>query len=216
MPKYGCKKVHYRADGAGVFISKMAKMAIGLWDKLTGVFEATYKTNVPGKGKTKLDGKFGKMTQHLHRIIDEGGSFDTAEELYELLRQHPLEHTEYHLLDLKRDQVNWICSIPAEVEATPFEREMYLLSNEVKEERGSAVKTVILGKNHSNHGAGKILHCLEPKGVSFNTIHTLLCSYYKMCAASHSLFYLQTALTKELLIETKVWYRLGKYESCIA
>lgn len=134
-------------------------MAIGLWEHLTGVFEATYKNNVPGKGKTKLDGAFGRMTQHLNRKIDEGEGFNSAEELYNLLQKFPLQYTEYHLLDLKRDQVNWTRAVPKDVEKESFGREMYLISNN---RNGK-----IMGKCHSNHGAGRELTCLEPQSKYF-------------------------------------------------
>jgi hypothetical protein len=68
-PLYGIKKVHCRADGAGCFSSVAVKVAMPLWDERTGVTELTYKHNVPGKGKTGLDGQFGVLSHHLKRLV---------------------------------------------------------------------------------------------------------------------------------------------------
>jgi len=136
-------------------------MAIGLWKEDTGIDELTYKNNVPGKGKTKLDGAFGRMTQHLHRKVDEGESFDSAEELFEIMNKFPLQYTEYHLLDLKRDQVNWTRVLPKEVEDESFGREFYLLTNS---------NGIIAGNCYSGFGEGRILVCLEPKSKFFDLV----------------------------------------------
>lgn len=157
LPLHGIKKVHYRADGAGVFISKVAKMAIGLWKDMTGIDEVTYKNNVPGKGKTKLDGAFGKMTQHLHRKVDEGNSFNSAEELFQLMKKFPLQYTVYHLLNLKRDQVNWTAQLPKCLDDESFGREFYLLTNNDGR---------VIGKCYSNHSKGRELACLNPDSKS--------------------------------------------------
>jgi hypothetical protein len=66
---HGIKKVHCRADGAGCFTSVEVKTAMPLWKYRTGVEELTYKHNVPGKGKTGLDGQFGVLSQKLKQLV---------------------------------------------------------------------------------------------------------------------------------------------------
>ena len=150
LPKYGIDSVHYRCDGAGCFVSAEAKSAMTRWFDLCGVTEKTYKNNVPGKGKSPLDGQFGVLGQSLTRQVDEGGAFSTAEELYELLLERPLQYTEYYLLDLKRDLVNW--KVTKEIEKLPLSRGFYLLKNE---------NGKVTGYPHSRHGAGKRLSLLD-------------------------------------------------------
>jgi hypothetical protein len=83
LPKYNIKKVHYRCDGAGCFSGHEAKAAFALWPGLTqqAVEESSYKTMVPGCGKTNLDGLFGVLAMHLTRLVDSGSSFKNAKEL---------------------------------------------------------------------------------------------------------------------------------------
>ena len=150
LPCYGIDSVHYRCDGAGCFVSAEAKAAMAHWFRLTGIMEKTYKNNVPGKGKSPLDGQFGIQGQSLTRQIDDGGSFSTVEELYSLLLERPLQYTEYHLLDLKRHLVDW--RVEKEVEKLPLSRGYYLLKNE---------NGKITGFPHSRHGTGKRLIALD-------------------------------------------------------
>ena len=150
LPCYGIDTVHYRCDGAGCFVSAEAKAAMAHWFRISGIIEKTYKNNVPGKDKSPLDGQFGIQGQSLTRQIDEGGSFSTVEELYELLLERPLQHTEYHLLDLKRDLVDW--GVEKDIEKLPLSRGYYLLTNE---------NGKITGFPHSRHGKGKRLPLLD-------------------------------------------------------
>ena len=150
LPKYGIDSVHYRCDGAGCFVSSEAKAAMAHWHSLCGITEKTYKNNVPGKGKSPLDGQFGIQGQSLTRQVDEGGSFSTVEELYDLLLQRPLEYTEYHLLDLKRGFWDW--KVSKEIEKLPLSRGFYLLKNDNGQ---------ITGYPHSRHGAGRRLPLLD-------------------------------------------------------
>ena len=150
LPQYGIDSVHYRCDGAGCFVSSEAKAAMSHWFRLCGVMERTYKNNVPGKGKSPLDGQFGIQGQSLTRQVDEGGSFRNVEELYDLLLQCPLQYTEYHLLDLKRGVQDW--RVTKEIEKLPLSRGFYLLQND----HGK-----ITGFPHSRHGTGRRLYVLD-------------------------------------------------------
>ena len=159
LPKYGIDTVHFRCDGAGCFVSSEAKAAMASWLRRCGVLEKTYKNNVPGKGKSALDGQFGIQGQSLTRQIDEGGSFSTAEELYDLLLERPLQYTEYHLLDLKRGATSW--AVSKEVEKLPLSRGFYLLKNDGGK---------ITGFPHSRHSTGRRLHLLDEGESFYNNI----------------------------------------------
>ena len=152
LPKYGIKKVHFRCDGAGCFIGKIVKGSFGLWTKLRtgGVEEVTYKKNVPGKGKSSLDGHFGVLTQEINLQVDEGASFGSAKELYELCLQHPLKCTEYHLFDPQRNKVQY--KIPQDIVDLKLGRTYYFLS---------FIDGKVKGFCHSRHGNGKSLPSLQ-------------------------------------------------------
>jgi len=158
LPKYGIKKVHFRCDGAGCFVGNEVKGNFCEWnkDRTGGVTEVSYKNNVPGKGKTTLDGLFGILTQHLNLLVDEGYSFDSAEELYELLTMFPLNHTEFHLLNLNRNLADeW--DVPKFIEKFKLGRSYYLMKRKNNEE----VKAFC----HSRHGDGKTLSLVNPPGM---------------------------------------------------
>ena len=97
------------------------------------------------------------MTQHLTRKVDEGESFNTAGELFNIMKKFPLRFTEYHLLDLKRDKVNWSGSLPDEVEKESFGREYYLIKNMEGDGKN------IVGYCYSNRSEGKHLPYLDPE-----------------------------------------------------
>ena len=159
LPKYGVKGVHFRCDGAGCFVGNEVKGSFGKWNKeRTGsLFEMSYKNNVPGKGKTSLDGLFGILTQHLNRLIDEGYSFDSAETLYNLLKKIPLQHTEFHLLSLDRNSTeDW--SVPKFIENYKLGRSFYFLKRSNNNEEVKAFC-------HSRHGDGKIISFAKPLGM---------------------------------------------------
>lgn len=128
------------------------------WDneRTGGVTEVSYKNNVPGKGKTTLDGLFGILTQHLNDLVDKGHSFETAEELYKLLKKFPLNYTEFHLLDLDRKLLEDFV-IPKFVESYKLGRTYYLM----KRVNATTAKAYY----HSRHGNGKILSFTKPQGV---------------------------------------------------
>lgn len=48
-----------QCDGAGCFAAAETKGMIAKWQVLTGMHESSYKTMVPGCGKTSFDGMFG-------------------------------------------------------------------------------------------------------------------------------------------------------------
>ena len=166
LPQYGIDTVNYRCDGAGCFVSAEAKAAMAHWLKRCGIKEKTYKNNVPGKGKSPLDGQFGIQGQSLTRQVDEGGSFSTAEELYDLLLERPLQYTEYHLFDLKRGATSW--KVSKEVEKLPLSRGFYLLKNEDGK---------VTGFPHSRHGTGRRLPLLD-EGESFETFISITALFY--------------------------------------
>ena len=150
LPQYGIKKVHFRCDGAGCFVGNEVKGNFCAWNEYrTGsVVEMTYKNNVPGKGKTSLDGLFGILTQHINRLIDEKHSFDSAETLYKILTDNPIEHTEFHLLNLNRKLTDdW--KVPKFVEKYQLGRSYYFML------RTSDDKAKVFC--HSRHGKGKVL-----------------------------------------------------------
>ena len=150
MPKYGIKKVHFRCDGVGCFVGNEVKGNFCVWnaDRTGGVIEITYKNNVPGKGKTTLDGLFGILTQHINRLIDEGHFFNSAETLYKLLIDNPIEHTEFHLLNLDRKLTDdW--KVPKFVKKYQLGRSYYFML------RTSDSKAKVFC--HSRHGKGKVL-----------------------------------------------------------
>ena len=97
LPLYGIKKVHFRCDGAGCFVSSEIKAEFAHWERRTEgkVKEISYKNNVPGKGKSSLDGQFGVFTQVLNGAVDEGESFTNEKELFKICEQYPLENTYY-------------------------------------------------------------------------------------------------------------------------
>lgn len=117
-------------------------------DRTGSVIEITYKNNVPGKGKTSLDGLFGILAQFINRLVDEGHSFDSAEELYNLLKENPIEHTEFHLLNLNRKLTDaW--ETPKFIEKYQLGRSYYFMK------RVSNDKARVYC--HSRHGEGKVL-----------------------------------------------------------
>lgn len=151
LPKYGIKTVHFRCDGAGCFVSAEIKALIALWKEKTGVFEKTYKNNVPGKGKTPLDGHFGVMTQDLNLRVDEGECFNDAKELVDICMKYPLNFTEYHLLDINREKIAGRWKVSKTIEKLKLGRTYYLLTNE---------DGVVNGKCHSRHSKGIPLQAL--------------------------------------------------------
>ena len=94
---------------------------------------------------------FGVLTRHLQRLIDGGASFKNAAELYNLLVEHPLKHSEFHLFLPQRAFVNWKVDAKLGVEKLGS---FYLL--ECDTESGHTV-----GKIHSRHSMGIQLNQLN-------------------------------------------------------
>ena len=93
--------------------------------------------------QTNLDGMFGVLTRHLHRLVDGGASFKNATELYNLVAEHPLKHSEFHLFLPQRSLINW------KVDAKLVEKlgSYYFLEYNTK--TGNTI-----GKIHSRHSMG--------------------------------------------------------------
>ena len=88
----GVTKVHFRSDGAGCFAHGVHKLFMPMWKHTTNgkIDEVSFKISVSGNGKTNLDGLFGIIQAMIGSIIEEGNSFDSAKELYELLASNPI------------------------------------------------------------------------------------------------------------------------------
>ena len=152
MPEYKIKKVHFRCDGAGCFVSSAIKQEMSQWEHRTGIFEATYKNNVPGQGKGPLDGQFGIQSQAINGAVNDGHSFESAEQLYEICKEYRLENTFYYLLDLKRDKVNFSNESDKCIKDLKLGRRHYLLRNEKEE---------VIAHTHSRHGKGESIPLLK-------------------------------------------------------
>ena len=168
LPTYNVKEIKFRSDGAGCFSSMEAKAAMKMWDDLArengGCYETAYKVMVAGCGKTALDGEnlycyhkidhssgtlthpplllgmFGVLTMHLARLVNYGHSFEGAEDIYNLLKRFPLQHSEFHLFKPNRKLLIW----PAPAKNCQL-KQFYL----VEYERDNQIAS---GKYHSGHG----------------------------------------------------------------
>ena len=146
-------KVHFRCDGAGCFAAAEAKGMIAKWYALTGVREASYKTMVPGCGKTSLDGMFGILGQHLSRLVDQGESFNSAEELWGLLDRNPLKYSFFHLFQPQRSKVSYFDAEDTGIKSLKLRSLFYLITCD---DDGK-----VWGFCHSRHGKGLRLEMLE-------------------------------------------------------
>lgn len=153
LAKYKVKKVHFRCDGAGCFAAAEAKGMIAKWHALTGVHEASYKTMVPGCGKTSLDGMFGILGQHLSRLVDQGESFNSAEELWGLLDQNPLKYSFFHLFQPQRNKVSYFDPEDTGIKNLKLRSLFYLITCD---DDGK-----VWGFCHSRHGKGLRMEMLE-------------------------------------------------------
>jgi hypothetical protein len=147
------QKVHFRCDGAGCFAAAEAKGMIAKWRGLTGVREASYKTMVPGCGKTSLDGMFGILGQHLSRLVDQGESFNSAEELWGLLDRFPLKYSFFHLFKPQRTKAFYFDPNDAGIKNLKLRSSFYLIKCD---DDGK-----VWGFCHSRHGKGVRLDMLE-------------------------------------------------------
>ena len=75
----GIKKVHFTADGAGCFRSRLHRAVQPFWTAWAGVPELSYRITPAGDGKSALDGMFGRLNAVLATAVDQGGSHYDAE-----------------------------------------------------------------------------------------------------------------------------------------
>jgi hypothetical protein len=92
LKKYNIRCAHFRSDGASTFSQISTKGLIANWG-----IERTCKTSVAGCGKTALDGMFGVLSQHLAKLNDKGYSYKSADELWDLMNEFPLNFSYFHL-----------------------------------------------------------------------------------------------------------------------
>ena len=142
LNQMGILRVHYRADGAGCFSGASAKGPIIHWHEWTGVTEASYKISVAGCGKTMLDGLFGIFTMHIQQLVNEGGSYQNAEDLFCLLSDNPISATYIHVI--KPDRTKTVSVGSKDL------GHCYLIECDIDN------KNVIV-KQHSRHGSGKAI-----------------------------------------------------------
>ena len=83
----------------------------------------------------------------LNQAVNEGESFASSEELYEVCMKFPLNFTEYHLLEMNRQELNWD-NIPKAIERMKIGRTHYLIRN---------IGGKIVGFHHSRHSKGEEL-----------------------------------------------------------
>jgi hypothetical protein len=75
------KQVHFRADGAGCFRSRLHRSIQPYWLSWTGIVESSYTLTPAGDGKTGLDGTFGRTGEALKTSCDKGNSYGNAQEI---------------------------------------------------------------------------------------------------------------------------------------
>lgn len=155
LPKYGVQKVHFRCDGAGCFAAAEVKGMIAKWHALTGIREASNKIMVPGCGKTSLDGMFGILGQHLSRLVDQGESFNSAEELWGILDRFPLKYSFFHLFKPQRSKAFYLNPRDTAIKNLKLRSSFYLMTCD---DDGK-----VWGFCHSRHGTGVRLEMLEER-----------------------------------------------------
>ena len=150
LPKYGIKAVHFRADGAKNFVGNKVKAIISHWG-----IEKSFKTTVPGCGKTSLDGMFGIISQFLAKVNNAGMSFRNAEELWNILDNSGLNFSYFHLFKPARAKMMQFEFDEKQIKKMSLGSNYYLLR---REDNGE-----IYGHHHSRHGDGVRLKALESK-----------------------------------------------------
>lgn len=149
LAEYNISKVHFRADGAKNFVGNQVKSIIAQWG-----IEKSFKTTVPGCGKTSLDGLFGIISQFLARANNAGKSFKTAEELWEILDSADIDYCYFHLFEPSRDQMNhfqYEKKVEKKVKSLGVNNYYYLTYKDGE----------VRGYYHSRHGEGKHLALLD-------------------------------------------------------
>lgn len=96
---------------------------------------------------------FGILTMHLARLINYGHSFDGAEDIYNLLVLFPLQYSEFHYFDPKRNLLTWPEASAAAKLAS------YYIVNYKREER------IAVGQFHSGLSTPVILDVHQTEGL---------------------------------------------------
>ena len=84
-------------------------------------------------------GMFGVLTMHLVRLVNYGHSYQSAKDLFELLRVFPLRSSSYHLFKPRRNLLTW----PVIDKTMSKLRKLHLLEFDSKKQKA-------YGKLHSN------------------------------------------------------------------
>ena len=84
-------------------------------------------------------GMFGILTMHLVRLVNYGHSYQSAQDLFELLKEFPLKNSNYHLFKPCRNLLSW----PVVDKTTSKLRKLHLLEFDPKQQKA-------FGKLHSN------------------------------------------------------------------
>jgi hypothetical protein len=152
LPVYGVKRVHFRTDGAKNFVGNKVKSIIAHWG-----IEKSFKTTVPGCGKTSLDGMFGIITQFLAKANNAGKTYKNAEELWDILDSSGLNFSYFHLYKPERSQMShfqYNQMDAKKIESLHLGKDFYLMTCEDGE---------VHAKYHSRHGSGIRLKLLDNK-----------------------------------------------------
>lgn len=88
-------KVHFRADGAGCFSSKLHRAIQPFWKAWTGIDEIVCRISPAGAGKSELDGMFGRVSKISSSACDAGHSYSNSKELLAAL-EHSLPRASWH------------------------------------------------------------------------------------------------------------------------
>ena len=90
---------------------------------------------------------FGVLTMHLARLVNHGHSFEGAEDIFNLLRLHPLQHSFFHLFDPKRDIVRWPQPKPntqlSKFHLVQYDRDSKKAFGKYHSKYGTAIKFVV-------------------------------------------------------------------------
>ena len=84
-------------------------------------------------------GMFGIITMHLVRLVNYGHSYQSAQDLFELLKEFPLRNSSYHLFKPCRNLLSW----PVIDKTTSRLKKLHLLEFDPKQQKA-------FGKLHSN------------------------------------------------------------------
>lgn len=141
-------------------------------------YEKAYKVMVAGCGKTALDGTcifnkmlqnykkyhlshislinigmFGILTMHLVRLVNYGHSFQTANDLFDLLQQFTLKRSTFHVFKPQRNLLSW----PTINKTTSKLNRLHLLEFDAEKQKAfgkfhSNVSIAIEYRTHKNEG----------------------------------------------------------------